>query len=224
MRQSKSYTLSNIFNILSPNELQFLQLHTNFIKIKRNQTLFRADDTSLTLYAVAHGYFKSTYMTQNGRIVTKRIILPGEIIGFRELCTESVHHHTCMALEDSGVFAINKNAILSLIKTRPEFGLYLIHLFTTELIRVETMLESLITKSAKQKLALLIDYFYQKFKSVDSASFKSPLQRKDIAELIGVTPETVSRTLRELKEEKILKLQGKSFTVLDAEALKNYVL
>lgn len=224
MRQIKSYTLSNIFSILSPNDLHFLQLHTNFIKLKRNQILFRSGDESHILYAVAQGYFKSTYTTQDGQVVTKRMIIPGELIGFRELYQETAHHHTCVALDDSGVFAIQKNAILSLIKTKPEVGLHFLGLFSQELIRIETMFESYFTKSAKQKLVLLLVDFYQKFKLSHSNSFTSPLQRKDIAELIGITPETVSRILRELKNEKILELQGKSFTVLDFEALKTYGL
>lgn len=222
MRQTKSYALSNIFNILSQNDLHFLQSHTNFIKIKRGQVLFQAGDESRTLYAVAHGVFKSTYNTQDGQVITKRIIIPGELIGFRELCKTSTHHHTCTALEDSGVFVINKGAILSLIKTKPDVGLHFIGLFSDELIRMETMFEAFLTKSAKQKLATLLYDFYRKFKATHSNSFVSPLQRKDIAELIGITPETVSRVLHELKAEKILELQGKSFTVLDIEALKNY--
>lgn len=222
MRQTKSYTLSSIFNILSQNDLQFLQSHTNFIKLKRGQVLFRAGDNAHTLYAVAHGFFKSTYHTQDGQVITKRIIIPGELIGFRELCSTSAHHHTCTTLEDGGVFAINKAAILTLIKTKPEIGLHFISLFSNELIRMETMFEAFLTKSAKQKLAMLLLDFYQKFKPTHSNSFASPLQRKDIAELIGLTPETVSRVLRDLKHEKVLELQGKFFTVLDVEALKNY--
>lgn len=222
MKHFTTYTLSEIFATFSPEELQFLQSHTTILKLKRNQPLFLAGDKPTALYAVASGCLKNVRETQAGQSIITRIVGPGKIVGLRELFVEFVYHRTCISLEDTTVFAINQNAIIALIKKNTNVGFHFIRLFSSELTRIENMLESLLNKSSKKRLASIMYDFFLMFAKTGSKTFVSPLQRKDIAELAGMTPETVSRALHEFKKSKILQTQGKYFIVLDAEALKNY--
>ncbi len=222
MKHVKTYLLLQIFKDFQVEDLQFLEKCTTVVKLKGGQPLFLAGDTSKYLYAVLSGCLKIVRENTGGGAVITRIVGPKKLVGLREFFANFLYVRSCLALEDTKVLAIRHDAITTLLNRNAQVGLHFIKLLATELTRMENTLESHLNRSAKRRLAGILYDFYQMFAKKGSKSFKSPLKRKDLAELAGMTPETVSRILNELKKHKILETSGKNFVILDPTSLHTY--
>jgi CRP-like cAMP-binding protein len=73
------------------------------------------------------------------------------------------------------------------------------------------------------RVATVIHELFQIFGDENKDTFDPPLNRKDIAELADVTPETVSRAIAELKKAGILEVRGASFRIADLALLKEEI-
>jgi len=222
MKDVKTYLLLKIFNDFSIEDLHFLAKRTNCLSIKQNKPLFISGESSKFLYAVLSGSLKITREDSSGHVIITRIVGPTKMVGLREFFENYTYSRSCFALEDTEILAIHHDSIMTLMKKNAKVSLHFIALFSNELTRMEEMLESYMNRSAKKRLSAIIYEFFEMFSTKNSNDFKSPLKRKDIAELAGMTPETVSRILYHLKKAKILETTGKYFKVLDPKALKNY--
>ena len=111
--------------------------------------------------------------------------------------------------------------VLTLIKRNPAVALQFMKIFCNELARMEKRIESDLYRPAKNRVASVIFELYNLFSEEGATSFEPPLNRRDIAELADVTPETVSRSIAEFRLAGMLETQGAMFTILDVNALQN---
>jgi CRP-like cAMP-binding protein len=92
-------------------------------------------------------------------------------------------------------------------------------MFANELARLERRLESKLYVPARSRVAAVVADLFTWFGEGSGAPFTPPVNRRDIAELADVTPETVSRALSELKSCGAIETKGASFRVVDKAAL-----
>lgn len=214
-----TYTLRRLFPSLNEDEIAVLQNHSSVIKLRRGQNLFISGDTPRSVYAVANGCLKIVRESSEGESVITRIVRPGQIVGIREIFGEFKYSRTSVALKESEVFAIDAQAIMDLIGRSPSVSLQFMKIFCTELSRLERRIESDLYRSAKSRVASVLQELYAIFAYDGHTGFEPPLNRRDIAELADVTPETVSRALADFKSTGILETQGSAFNILDSHAL-----
>ncbi len=216
-----TFTIRRLFPALSDEDLLIFQSNSSIIKLKKGQNLFISGDIPRAIYGVANGCLKIVRESQEGESVITRIARAGTIIGIREVFGDFKYSRTSVALKDSEVFSIDKDIVLSLIKRNPAVALQFMKIFCVELARMEKRIESDLYRPAKNRVAAVIFELYNLFAESDSMRFDTPLNRRDIAELADVTPETVSRSIAEFKNTGILSTQGSYFTILDLNALQN---
>jgi Mn-dependent DtxR family transcriptional regulator len=58
------------------------------------------------------------------------------------------------------------------------------------------------------------------FGDIDDQKFEFPVTQVDLADAMGLTPVHVNRMLKQLREEKLIAVEGKTWTVLDPEGLR----
>lgn len=214
-----TYTLRRLFPSLNEDEIAVIQNHSSVIKLRRGQNLFISGDTPRSVYAVANGCLKIVRESSEGESVITRIVRPGQIVGIREIFGEFKYSRTSVALKESEVFAIDAQATIDLIGRSPSVSLQFMKIFCTELSRLERRIESDLYRSAKSRVASVLQELYAIFAPDGHSGFEPPLNRRDIAELADVTPETVSRALADFKSTGILETQGSAFNILDQHAL-----
>lgn len=216
-----TFTIRRLFPSLSDEDLAIFQENSSVIKLKKGQNLFIAGDSPRSIYGVANGCLKIIREGQEGESVITRIARAGTIVGIREIFGEFKYSRTSVALKDSEVFSIDKDMVLTLIKRNPAVALQFMKIFCIELARMEKRIESDLYRPAKNRVASVIFELYNLFSEEGMTTFEPPLNRRDIAELADVTPETVSRSIAEFKQAGILETQGAIFTILDVNALQN---
>jgi CRP-like cAMP-binding protein len=218
-----TFTLRRMFPTFSEEDIQFLKADSSIMRLKKAQNLFIAGDSPRAVYGVANGCLKIVRETQEGESVITRIVRPGQVLGIREIFAETKYTRTAVALKDSEIFSINANLILKLINKTPEISLHFIKVFCQEIAKLEKRIELDVYRSARMRVATVIHELFQIFGDENKDTFDPPLNRKDIAELADVTPETVSRAIAELKKAGILEVRGASFRIADLALLKEEI-
>ena len=216
-----TFTLRRMFPSLTDEDVTRLQEASSVIRLRKGQNLFISGDTPRSIYGVANGCLKIVRESIEGESVITRIVRPGQIVGIREVFGEFKYSRTSVALKESEVFAIDANAARDLIQRVPGISLQFMKIFCTELARMEKRIESDLYRPAKSRVASVIHELFTVFADEGHTTFEPPLNRRDIAELADVTPETVSRAIAEFRLAGFLETQGAAFHIIDAGELLN---
>ena len=155
----------------------------------------------------------------NGREQTVGLALPGDFIG-RPMAARSAQ--TVTAVSDSRVCIVSRATFEALSHELPEIEHALIKQSFDELDRARSWLLLLGRKSSVERVATFLVDLADKHGGQPGDAVPLDLTRQEIAELLGLTIETVSRKLAELKRNGIITLPTlRSFTVCrSAELLR----
>ena len=123
-----------------------------------------------------------------------------------------------MSYVDSEIRQIDVKAFRKLMEQNTEFVKEIIDILSANSIQIYGRFFCLTYKQAFGRLAdILLCLSDRIFKNTE---FDLPLSRKELAELSGMSSETVIRMLKEFNEEGLIKMDGKSIEVIDYERLK----
>jgi CRP-like cAMP-binding protein len=218
-----TFTLRRIFPQLKDADLLTIQNTASIMKVRKSQNLFIAGDSPRAIYAVANGCIKIIREGLEGETVITRIVRPGQILGLREVIGEFKYSRTAVALKDSEVFSIDSHSVSSMVQNYPSISIQFMKIFCNELARMEVRIESDLYHSAKSRVASVIYELHTLFADTPAEDnkivFTPPLNRKDIAELADVTPETVSRVIADLRSSQIIETHGSAFHIQDINGL-----
>src|SRR5581483_10557822 len=159
----------------------------------RNVEIYGENDPADYLYKVISGTVRTYKMLSDGRRQIGAFYLPGDIFGL-EMGDE--HAFSAEAIVDSNVLIIKRSAVVSLAARDNEVARQLWTLTGQELKRVQDHILLLI-KTAQERVASFLLEMAARM-SCDKA-FELPMSRQDIADYLGLTIETVSRTLTHLE-------------------------
>jgi len=113
---------------------------------------------------------------------------------------------------------IDINIFRQLLKLNSSFAKEVIDILNSNSVQIYGRFFCLTHKQSYGRLAdillCLADRIFKK------PEFELPLSRRDLAELSGMSSETVIRILKKFNEEKLIFMQGKKFKLLDYKRLK----
>jgi CRP/FNR family transcriptional regulator, polysaccharide utilization system transcription regulator len=211
------------FHNLDDADMQFLKDQKNEIVLKKGQILYKEGYSSTGVFCVYNGKIKIYKNSHEGKEHITSIVLPGELIGLRELLTGTDHSVTACAIEDAVVCFIPKNVFFQLMIKYPEFTRSLIVYLSKLIEEAEARMLSLAYKPMRERLAETLIFLYNSFypESNDSSQPYLNLTRTDLANIVGSTPETVIRLLSEFKEKKLIRIKGRKIFLVDLSHLKS---
>lgn len=185
------------------------------------QTVFYEGHACLGLYLLCSGKVKLTRSSARGQRQIVRILVGGELIEKHAFRDEALHEVTCETLERSQICLIEKEPYLALIQRNPQLALKLIELLSRELGRQMDQLDHFTFKTARERLAGLLLELGERFggKAEDGIRVEITLKRQEVAEMAGVTLETVIRLLAAFRNEGLVSIDGKAMTLLNSDRL-----
>ncbi len=180
--------------------------------------LFHEGDTANHVYEVKTGVLRLTRVLENGRRQVIAFGLPGDIIGFPN---GDAHHTDCDVVATAEIIA-HRRSTLETGAGDPETHQRLLHAALREITAMQDHFMMLARKSASEKVASFLLAISSRTGSPlgNYTTFSLPMSRADIADFLGLTVETVSRTFSILRKEGIISLETpQTVLVLDMEAL-----
>ena len=157
----------------------------------RRVQIVHEDEAADRLYKVISGTVCTYKVLSDGRRQIGGFYLPGDIFGL-----ESAEGHTLAAetITNAKVLAIRKSVLTALARRNAALTTHLLSLTARELARVQDRVLLLSSKSAQERVVgFLLEM--SKRGSSTANSVELPMSRQDIADYLGLTIETVSRTL-----------------------------
>lgn len=189
-------------------------------RILRHQTLYKAGDPFHSIYAVRAGFFKTEGAMGDGRDQITGFQMAGELIGLDGI---SAGRHACsaVALEDSEVCIIPFSEIETLARAVPALQRSLHRLMSREMVQDRRLLALLGNGTAEERItAFLLDLSGRLSQRGYAASeFVLRMTREEIGRHLGLTLETVSRTLSRLQRQGAIRVQQRLVRIVDPQAL-----
>jgi CRP-like cAMP-binding protein len=160
----------------------------------RNAEIYGEDESADYVYKVMSGAVRGYKVLSDGRRQITAFYLPGDVFGIEP---GDVHCGSAEAIEKSNILVVRRGLVFSSAKRDNEVARKLWSVTAVELQRSQNH-ALLLIKSAKERLVAFLLDMAERLSGKDFLDL--PMSRQDIADYLGLTIETVSRTLTQLSD------------------------
>lgn len=200
-----------IFANLSQEHLQSLKEITQEIFLAKGVQLFAPGDPSRGFYVVRDGAVRVYGSSPQGKEITQEIADPGSAFALASPFAGN-YHCFAEALKDSRLFLIQRQGFLDLVTGDKSFAIEWMRMLSLMVINLRRRLIDLTLMPPKARIA---SYLLLLAEVQDSLSVVLPVPRKELANFLGMTHETLYRTTRELTNDGLVRFTGQSADILD---------
>jgi len=166
----------------------------------RNAEIYGENEPADYLYKVVSGTVRTYKILNDGRRQIGAFYLPGDVFGLE---VDDEHQFSAEAISDAKVLVIKRSALVALANRDGDVARQLWSFTARELKRVQDHVLLLI-KSAQQRVACFLLEMAERLAGAETVEL--PMSRQDIADYLGLTIETISRTLTQLEAEAAIAL------------------
>ncbi len=176
----------------------------------KGEMIIGEDDQLNQLIILNSGMAKGYRYNIDGKEQILHLFSQGDFFGETNLLRSNKATYNLIALSEVNICAINKEDFQNLVKKFPLIGFKVMEVLSERLDRLEHQVEAMGTGTVEDRIAHTLVEFAYKFGSSNDGVWEItlPLNREGIASYIGLTRETVSRTLNLFQDQGLIKLQG----------------
>jgi len=187
--------------------------------------LFMEKQAPRGIYVLCEGELKLSVSSSEGKTLILRIAKAGEVLGLMSALSNDPHEVTAEALRPCQVAFVRRDAFLRFLVQHPEaYPIVARQLGSQYQTACEQLRTVGLSASAPEKLAkLLLEFAAGGKETKEGTRINLPLTHEEIAEFIGTTRETVTRTLSEFKSRNLIVLQGSSLLIHNRADLQSMV-
>ena len=206
------------FEKLSAGEMALLEENSVVIQYKKKEVICKQGSFVSHVMYVEKGLVK-VFLDNGINSLVLKMIPQGNLLGLSSLSEQhNTYQYSAMAYIDSEIRQISINTFRQLLKQNTDFAKEVIDIFSANSVQVYGRFFCLTHKQAFGRLAdILLCLSERVFKQ---SEFHLPLSRKDLAELSGMSPETVIRMLKKFNEEGLITMDGKTLRINDYDRLQ----
>jgi len=189
---------------------------------KRRQVVFHEGAPATGLYVVCSGAVKVYQSDRFGRDYILDIAGPGEILGDLLADVRESYSTSAEALTDAQLCYLPREQLIEFVYSCPACGMRILAMLSSSLAAVRRQVRALALKGAESRLAeLLIKLARASGKATSDGGKRIVLDcsRKQIAEMVGVSTETVIRLLGRLKEKHLILTHRRELIITDEDKL-----
>ncbi len=191
------------------------------VRYKAGHRIHRIGQAFDTLYIVNSGFVKTIHIDEFGNEQVLSFPMKGDILGI-----DGIHkqHHAseAIALTDCDMILVPYKTFAALGRIHVELEQAMFSVMSREIVREQMMISMLSALSAEAKVARFLTNLGERFSQMgySGRSFNLRMTRQEIGSYLGLTLETVSRTLSALNELGMISVEQREINLLDTAALK----
>lgn len=188
--------------------------------LKRSASIPNKELLIWPILAISSGVLSLQHLLEDGRKTIAALFMPGDIVDMRGLPHRN--RGQLVALAKTSLCRLSPVAFEAVINTNPQAQKIAWHNLRNQTYRAMDHASDLAKKQALEKLASFIFECASRQPKQDAPrQIKIPIRRIDLADYLGMQPETVSRGFKYLEERKIIAFQGISnLNILDIPTLR----
>lgn len=174
----------------------------------RNAVIYDENEPAEFVYKVVSGAVRVCKILSDGRRQIEAFYLPGDIFGL-EMGDE--HRFSAEAVSETTILIVKRNALISLANHDCDIARQLWTFTAHELQRVRDHM-LLLTRTAQERVASFLLDMAKRLAAADTIDI--PMSRQDIADYLGLTIETISRTFSQFETRSAIALPSSRCIVL----------
>lgn len=210
--------VENCFQTLTDKEMLLLENNLVVVNYKKGEILCKQGTLASHIMYICNGLVKIYMESEAGSLILK--VLPaGNLIGLSALLdNNNVFRYSAYAYQDCKLRLIDIRVFKQLIRENNSFANQVINLLCENQIQTQTRFFAFTQKQSFGRIADTLMCLSNNIFKMDE--FELPLSRKELAELTGLTPESVIRILSKFKSDQVIEIDGKVFKIINKEKLQ----
>ncbi|MEJ2005241.1 MAG: Crp/Fnr family transcriptional regulator [Cyclobacteriaceae bacterium] len=209
--------MSGPFKALSPSELECVDRARTEITYKKGEILCKQGSFIANTIFVKKGLVK-IYIEGADNPLIISLEKEGYFIGIPSLFGDGVFHYSAEALTDVQVCQVDINVYREMIRNNAEFAARVLQKANEDIVTAYDRMYSITHKQIHGRFAELLGYLSEDI--YEANPFDLTLTRKDMAELIHSSPESVSRLMKEFRDDGLVDSNGHSMKIKDKDRLR----
>lgn len=188
----------------------------------KGETLFGEGEAATGFYLLAAGTLKLCKVSPDGKEKVLHFVHPNETFAEAAFFGDGRYPAEARALEKGEALFFPRDAFMGLVERNPRFSLNLIVSLSLLLRRFARQIEELSFAEVPARLAAyLLELAERKSTSFQGKTYLDlDMKKGELASRLGTVSETLSRSLRKLKEDGLIEVEGSRVVILDAERLQ----
>lgn len=208
-----------LFTGLPKDVLREVVTFTSVVPLEKNAVLFHEGDPSRGFYLIQKGMVKVHRMNAAGKEQVIHLFREGESFAEGALAMDTGYPADATAVESSQLLLVSKEGFVSLIYRKPELALRMLASMNIHLRDLVGQIDDLKLKNVETRLANWLLKRCPDPKSESAYTVSLGMKKRVLAAEIGTVSETLSRTLKKLRDEGLIKVDGKKVTLRNPAAL-----
>lgn len=192
-------------------------VHRHFLA---GQVIYVEGEPAESVYILESGWVKATRMSREGREQAMMFLRPVEIFGDIAVLTSTSYPGTVIALEDVEVWVIPAQIILNLISLHPEFAMAVIRHLGERVLHYIHLVEDLSLRNVESRLAHTLLHHAENQNGQLIVPRRDWTTFDEMAVRLGTVRDVLSRALKTLEAENLLRVEKQAIILLDPKGLE----
>ena len=205
------------FSKLLPEEIELVKDSKVQVQFRKGENITKQGAFASSVLFVVDGIVRQYIIGDTNRDFNLRIIRSGDFIGLSAAFSKHTYDYSTIALKDTLVCLIEKEAMAGLIKRNGNFAYGLINRYYENDSSLYDTIRSMMYKQMHGRLADVL--LYLNTMNYNDECIFSYLSRKEIADFAGLSTESTVKLLKGFEKDGLISLIDKDIDILDASAL-----
>ena len=186
--------------------------------------LFMERQDARGVFVLCEGEVKLSISSSEGKTLIMRVAKAGEILGLMAAMSGSPYEVTAETIRPCQIAFVRREDFMRFVAKHPEASQGVVKQISSQYQGACEQLRTVgLATSAQEKLArLLLTWSAGLQQTKEGTQIKVPLTHEEIAEFIGTTRETVTRTLSEFKVRQLVAIHGSTLMIPNRAALESF--
>ncbi|QCK88410.1 cyclic nucleotide-binding domain-containing protein [Phreatobacter aquaticus] len=203
---------------LDEGELSELDAIVHHVDIAGKSTFIHQGDEAESVFSVTEGVVRLYKLLSDGRRQIIGFAMPGDFLG---LALQNRYGFSADAVDNVVLCRFDRRDFDRLVSAKPHFLKRLHEFATHELVIAQEQMTLIGRRSAEERVAAFLVAMRERWTRIrgPSVTIQLPMQRIDMADYLGLTIETVSRTLTKLARDRVILIVPDAVRILDEARL-----
>lgn len=218
----------------SPEELRLEEYEKEMLrgigvkmKYARGAIIFSAGDASGRMYLLEKGTVRIYRLTGDGRQITVGTLRgAGELMGLAETLAGEERACFASAVEPVELISIRREEFQNFLLGEPAISIKVAKLLAYRMREAEATIHEMVSRQVPERLAgtLLKIGRAHGVLTEDGLKINLKLTHEELASMIGASRQTVTTLINAMKQEKLIKQEGKEFKITDPKKLGRWII
>ena len=177
------------------------------------------------IYILCKGRVKLSTTSSDGQTLIFKIAQPGEVLGLNTTISGLPHEATAETGQPCQLNFVKRDDFLKFLTEHTEASMQAAIHLSHECQQAYQHLRSFVMRSAPQRIArLMLDWSHEDAGMATATGIKVALTHEEIGQIIGMSRETVTRTLADFRKQRIAEFHGSTLLIQNSPALQELAI